>query len=62
VIGGLLVDGPGWRGIFLVNVPLGLAALLGARRLLPESRAEGPTTAPRSTSAAPRSSASPPAC
>src|SRR3954471_5920332 len=34
VIGGLLVDGPGWRGIFLVNVPLGIAALIGARRLL----------------------------
>jgi EmrB/QacA subfamily drug resistance transporter len=40
VIGGLLVDGPGWRGIFLVNVPLGLAALIGARRLLPESKAK----------------------
>jgi len=44
VIGGLLVDGnlfgSGWRMIFLVNVPLGLAALVGGRRLLPESRAE----------------------
>ncbi|HTR33201.1 MAG TPA: MFS transporter [Gaiellaceae bacterium] len=44
VIGGLLVDGnlfgSGWRMIFLVNVPLGLAALAGGRRLLPESRAE----------------------
>ncbi len=44
VIGGLLVDGVGgdgsFRRIFLVNVPLGVIALLGARRLLPESRAE----------------------
>jgi EmrB/QacA subfamily drug resistance transporter len=40
VIGGLLVDGPGWRWIFLVNVPLGAIALIGARRLLPESRAK----------------------
>jgi EmrB/QacA subfamily drug resistance transporter len=40
VVGGLLVDGPGWRWIFLVNVPLGLIALIGARRLLPESRAK----------------------
>jgi EmrB/QacA subfamily drug resistance transporter len=40
VIGGLLVDGPGWQGIFLVNVPLGIAALIGARKLLPESKAK----------------------
>jgi EmrB/QacA subfamily drug resistance transporter len=42
VIGGALVDadllGTGWRLIFLVNVPLGLAALAGGARLLPESR------------------------
>jgi EmrB/QacA subfamily drug resistance transporter len=46
VVGGLLVDGDllgtGWRMIFLVNVPLGIAALLYGRRLLPESRAEQP--------------------
>jgi EmrB/QacA subfamily drug resistance transporter len=42
VIGGALVDadlfGTGWRLIFLVNVPLGIAALVGGARLLPESR------------------------
>ena len=48
VLGGALVDldilGAGWRTIFLINVPLGLAALVGAARLLPESRAERPPT------------------
>src|SRR5262249_45379466 len=42
VLGGALVDadlfGTGWRLIFLVNVPLGLAALFAGARLLPESR------------------------
>ncbi len=42
VIGGLLiradVAGTGWRSVFLVNVPVGLAALLAARRGVPESR------------------------
>ena len=44
VIGGLLVDGDvlgtGWRMIFLVNVPLGLVALVMGARLLPESLAQ----------------------
>jgi EmrB/QacA subfamily drug resistance transporter len=30
--------GTGWRMIFLVNVPLGLVGLVGALRLMPESR------------------------
>ena len=59
VLGGALVDldilGAGWRTIFLINVPLGSAALVGAARLLP-SRA--PSGRPRSTSSAPRWSAS----
>ena len=44
ILGGLLVDvdllGTGWRGIFLINVPIGLAALAIGRRVLPESRAD----------------------
>jgi EmrB/QacA subfamily drug resistance transporter len=40
-MGGLLVAGAGWRSIFLVNVPLGLAALLLAYRHLPSDRAHG---------------------
>jgi MFS family permease len=45
--GGLLVSanlaGTGWRPIFLVNVPVGLAGLLLARRSVPETRASHPT-------------------
>lgn len=41
LIGGVLIcadlAGSGWRGIFLINVPVGIAAL-AAVRLLPESR------------------------
>ncbi|MFF3324345.1 MFS transporter [Streptomyces sp. NPDC002889] len=39
VVGGLLVDGIGWRSIFWVNVPVGIAALLLTWRYVPESRA-----------------------
>ena len=37
-LGGVLIAGPGWRAIFLVNVPLGLLALLLAARHLPADR------------------------
>lgn len=39
LIGGLLVDAVGWRAIFWVNLPVGLAALLLTVRYVPESRA-----------------------
>jgi MFS family permease len=38
VIGGPLVDGPGWEWIFFINIPLGLAALALSPVLLHESR------------------------
>jgi EmrB/QacA subfamily drug resistance transporter len=44
LIGGILirtdVAGLGWRVIFWINVPIGIAALLAAPRLIPESRNE----------------------
>jgi EmrB/QacA subfamily drug resistance transporter len=38
LVGGLLVDGPGWEWIFFINVPIGLAAFALSPRLLRESR------------------------
>ncbi|MFE1291400.1 MFS transporter [Streptomyces sp. NPDC058751] len=40
VFGGLLTEGPGWRWIFFINVPIAAAAVLLAPRVLPESRGE----------------------
>ena len=44
IIGGGLIGldlfGTGWRMVFLVNLPLGLAAAVGALRVVPESRAD----------------------
>jgi EmrB/QacA subfamily drug resistance transporter len=37
VVGGALVDAADWRAIFLVNVPLGAAAILAGRRFLPRT-------------------------
>jgi len=39
LIGGPLVDGPGWQWIFFINIPLGLTALALSPLLLRESRA-----------------------
>jgi EmrB/QacA subfamily drug resistance transporter len=39
LIGGPLVDGPGWEWIFFINIPLGLAGLALSPVLLRESRA-----------------------
>lgn len=42
LLGGLLVDTLGWRAIFWINVPVGLAAIALAARFVPESRAPRP--------------------
>ncbi|MFD5424853.1 MFS transporter [Streptomyces sp. NPDC127084] len=40
-VGGWLVDGPGWRWVFLLNVPLAAVCLPVALRHVPESRDPG---------------------
>lgn len=40
-IGGALIEADGWRWVFLVNLPLGVFAVLAARRALVENRAAG---------------------
>src|SRR5215470_5675838 len=39
IAGGALVDTVGWRGIFWVNVPVGIAAIILTALYVPESRA-----------------------
>jgi MFS family permease len=41
-VGGLLVDAAGWRWVFWVNVPVGVAALAAGRLLLPRTRYAAP--------------------
>ncbi len=38
IIGGLLVGSLGWQWVFLVNLPIGIVALLVARKIVPESK------------------------
>ncbi|HEY2793310.1 MAG TPA: MFS transporter [Micromonosporaceae bacterium] len=42
IVGGALVDSIGWRSIFWINVPVGLAAVVLTAVYVPESRAEHP--------------------
>jgi EmrB/QacA subfamily drug resistance transporter len=42
VLGGALVDGPGWRWVFVVNLPIGLLALFLTFRFVPNSKADKP--------------------
>lgn len=39
VVGGLLVETVGWRAIFLINIPIGVAAFVLAAMFVPESKA-----------------------
>src|SRR6266704_4747648 len=41
ITGGLVTRYVGWQYIFFLNVPIGVAALLLARRIVPESRLFG---------------------
>jgi EmrB/QacA subfamily drug resistance transporter len=42
VLGGLLTGTAGWRSVFWVNVPVGLAAVVLTRVVVPESRVRNP--------------------
>ena len=42
LVGGFLVDTVGWRAIFLVNIPIGLLAIVLTALFVPESRASKP--------------------
>jgi EmrB/QacA subfamily drug resistance transporter len=42
VVGGSLVSAVGWRSIFLINIPVGIAAIVLTLRFVPESRAPRP--------------------
>jgi EmrB/QacA subfamily drug resistance transporter len=42
IVGGAIVSSVGWRSIFWINAPIGLAAIILALRFIPESRAPRP--------------------
>ncbi len=42
VLGGALVDAVGWRGVFWVNIPVGVAAIVLTALFVPESKAPRP--------------------
>jgi EmrB/QacA subfamily drug resistance transporter len=39
-LGGLLLDNAGWQWIFFINLPIGIAAVIAAMRLLPRDAAD----------------------
>jgi EmrB/QacA subfamily drug resistance transporter len=39
VLGGILVSGVGWRSVFWINIPIGMAAIFLTQRFVPESKA-----------------------
>jgi len=42
IVGGVLIETVGWRSIFWINIPIGLAAIGLTARFVPESRASRP--------------------
>jgi EmrB/QacA subfamily drug resistance transporter len=43
ILGGVITSGINWRGIFLVNIPVGVVAILITLRTVTESRSPSPT-------------------
>ena len=43
IASGLLTDGPGWRWVFFINVPIGVLLILLAVRFLPDDRSAAST-------------------
>ncbi|HST38150.1 MAG TPA: MFS transporter [Conexibacter sp.] len=43
LLGGVLTESISWEWIFLVNVPIGIAAFVASLRLIPESKGDGAT-------------------
>ncbi|WP_051468499.1 DHA2 family efflux MFS transporter permease subunit [Actinomadura oligospora] len=41
-LGGLVLDGLGWRWMFLINLPIGVVAFVLALRVVPRDRPDGP--------------------
>ncbi len=39
IVGGIMIESVGWRGIFWINVPIGIAAIILSALFIPESRA-----------------------
>ncbi len=44
LLGGPLIDGFGWRSVFLINLPIGIIGILMALRFINESKSEKKTT------------------
>jgi EmrB/QacA subfamily drug resistance transporter len=42
IVGGLLVTSVGWRSVFWINIPVGIAGFILTRRFVPDSRAAHP--------------------
>ncbi|KGN37199.1 MFS transporter [Knoellia subterranea] len=42
ILGAVLTEASSWRAVFLVNIPVGVIALVAAIRFIPESRSEHP--------------------
>jgi MFS family permease len=59
LLGGWFTEGPGWRWVFWINIPLGLLALAGTAFFLKLPRCVRPLLEPGTTKAGPLPRGSP---